>query len=163
TDDFSLTGHPLPQSIAVVSRGMTRGAIDISVQGLAAGTLKASATTTADLPGSTRVSLLLVPTCMPRTACDAGMECGSIADGCGGSVPCTGNCGSGRFCHFVGSFGTCECNGGLTDCGGSCVDLQTNSTNCGACANACPLAQQCHGGLCPCVDAGSNIDGHCCP
>ncbi|MCA9644074.1 MAG: hypothetical protein KC492_25450, partial [Myxococcales bacterium] len=67
-------------------------------------------------------------------------------------------CGSGTVC----SLGQCEltCGGGLVTCssgggtngdgGGSdyCADLNSDRENCGACANACGVGQQCLDGNC---------------
>jgi len=39
------------------------------------------------------------------------------------------------------------CRAGMTLCSGSCVDLQTSATSCGACGHACKN-QDCTGGLC---------------
>jgi len=41
-----------------------------------------------------------------------------------------------------------ECNEGLTDCFGSCVDLQTDVNNCGACGNVCGQGESCVNGVC---------------
>lgn len=101
--------------------------------------------------------------CMPNTTC-APLACGQQLDGCGGTFTCPINCTAGRACSaFDGGSQRCECTGGLSDCNGACVDLLTSAGNCGACGRNCPGGQSCHGGLCPCVDAGSNADGHCCP
>ncbi len=44
------------------------------------------------------------------------------------------------------------CPPGQTDCGGTCVDLATSATHCGACFNACPAvfngAPRCRAGAC---------------
>jgi len=44
-----------------------------------------------------------------------------------------------------------DCPDGLSDCGGSCVDLQTDLLNCGSCGNACSFANA----------AASCVDGAC--
>lgn len=41
-----------------------------------------------------------------------------------------------------------QCNPPLTDCSGTCVDLQTDEANCGTCGNACALGQTCQAGTC---------------
>ncbi len=40
------------------------------------------------------------------------------------------------------------CAPGLTNCGGTCVDLSAHAGNCGACGNSCPLGGICQGGVC---------------
>jgi len=42
------------------------------------------------------------------------------------------------------------CPPGITGCGGSCVDLQTDEDNCGSCNHACPAGSTCQGGACVC-------------
>lgn len=44
--------------------------------------------------------------------------------------------------------GACACPAGQTNCGGTCVDLQTNSANCGMCARACMAGTSCAMGAC---------------
>lgn len=44
-----------------------------------------------------------------------------------------------------------ECEGGLVECGGECVDTQTDADNCGECGNSCDLANAeayCDEGVC---------------
>lgn len=47
---------------------------------------------------------------------------------------------------------TSSCAGGLTACGGSCVDLAKDAANCGACGASCPSGDSCNLGVCvsPC-------------
>lgn len=40
------------------------------------------------------------------------------------------------------------CSAPMTTCGGSCVDLTTDPTNCGACGATCTKAQHCMSGVC---------------
>ncbi len=43
--------------------------------------------------------------------------------------------------------GTC-CPGGLTNCGGTCVNTSTDETNCGTCSAVCGATQVCQEGSC---------------
>jgi endo-1,4-beta-D-glucanase Y len=43
------------------------------------------------------------------------------------------------------------CGSGLDSCGSQCVDLMSDSKNCGDCAHACSAGQQCSNGSCGCV------------
>ena len=81
--------------------------------------------------------------------------CGDCDTQCSGDTP---------FCVN----GACSenCPGGLTDCGGTCVDTQTNVNHCGGCDNACDLANtdeiDCVAGACvvvSCSDGWADCDG----
>lgn len=65
------------------------------------------------------------------------------------------------------------CDSGLTECDGSCVDLETDEANCGQCGDPCTGDELCAGGVCEvtcgvdllvcgdsCVDVQSSMD-HC--
>src|SRR5262245_43474909 len=54
-----------------------------------------------------------VVTCMPKTCAELGAQCGSHADGCGGSITC-GTCGGSMTCNAAGH---CEGNCTPTTCG----------------------------------------------
>lgn len=56
-----------------------------------------------------------------------------------------------------------KCKKGKKNCGKRCVDLQTDSVNCGACGNACPGGQTCSGGTCACPANQSFVAGACIP
>ena len=43
---------------------------------------------------------------VPATSCGSGQNCGSVPDGCGGSVSC-GSCGSGQTCGGGGTPNVC--------------------------------------------------------
>jgi len=83
---------------------------------------------------------------------------------CGAS--CTG---SGYWCKgkYYGpcNNGQCpECGSpSLTDCLGSCVDLQSNNSHCGACCNECDTVNgfTCQGGACSCLPGLTNCSGTC--
>jgi len=50
------------------------------------------------------------------------------------------------------------CAAPRAQCADRCVDLATSSLHCGACGNACPVAQQCAGGRCvPCGALGQAL------
>jgi hypothetical protein len=61
-------------------------------------------------PDGSLVALKIDRVCIPATTCPAGDNCGTIADGCGGTISC-GTCPSGQACGIRGI---------PNQCGGSC-------------------------------------------
>jgi hypothetical protein len=55
----------------------------------------------------------------------------------------------------------CVCPEGTVDCGGECVDLDTDPQHCGACPNACEPTQSCVGGACACALGTIDCGGQC--
>lgn len=43
---------------------------------------------------------------------------------------------------------TCECPSGKSDCGGNCVDISVDPTNCGECGRQCQACEACINGKC---------------
>jgi len=63
-----------------------------------------------------------------------------------------------------GTSPTNPCTTGLTSCGGTCVDLDTDDANCGSCGNACMAGMECNGaGACDeaCEEGLTACDGSC--
>lgn len=97
-----------------------------------------------------------------RVACAAGFgDCDGVqSNGCEASLVSAMHCGMcGRACTgdtpaCNASTGECLriCSAGQSRCGVRCVDRQTDPSNCGACANECPLranaATLCVDGMC---------------
>lgn len=55
------------------------------------------------------------------------------------------------------------CATGESECGGACINVYSDSANCGSCGNACGADQICSGGECQC-SGGSPVCGTtCCP
>lgn len=104
------------------------------------------------------------------TAC--GAACVDIRDdpsNCGG---CGARCAAGMVCVNAacavlggGSPPPVDsgvaCEAGLTDCYGSCLDLQSNAANCGQCGLPCGSDDLCVAGVCECPDASVNCGGTC--
>ena len=65
-------------------------------------------------------------TCIRETCETLGLGCGSWSDGCGGTVDC--GCGAGQTC-----------------CGIECVNLSTDTDNCGECGTSCGANESCLG------------------
>ncbi len=94
-----------------------------------------------------------------------GHDCGSYAcvgGQCGVCATDAGRCDGGgvQTCGTDGQWGppvACDKGGGC--CGGSCVDLQTSSANCGKCGTSCSSGMQCIGSEC-CAPANQPI-GDC--
>lgn len=59
-----------------------------------------------------------------------------------GCVPCGG--GGQPVCTGTAT----ACRAGLTNCGGTCRDLDTDATSCGVCGNVCPGGSDCGLGVC---------------
>ncbi|UJR84356.1 MXAN_6577-like cysteine-rich protein [Sandaracinus amylolyticus] len=60
--------------------------------------------------------------------------------------------------------GSASCTGGATSCGGQCVDLASDFSNCGACGNACNADEVCSGSRCltgGCPSGTTSCGGSC--
>lgn len=95
-----------------------------------------------------------IPTCAaPLVACG-----GTCVDPrydpahCGAFGACTGasagsTCAASKFC-WLGTCSSIVCGSGLTDCAGTCTNLQTSATSCGGCGVACTGGATCVAGDC---------------
>lgn len=162
---FALADKALPQSIAVVSKGITKGQVAVVVQGWANGRVEAIARVTGELKAATsasHVAVVLERLC-PGGSCGctpnecvfgpAG-SCGRRIDGCGGTRECgacdaVSDCVSGvcqpstcigKKCADIGA----ECGLALDGCG--------RTIDCGACASGTcgggGMANRCGNGMC---------------
>jgi len=99
--------------------------------------------------------------CKTGTACAdlSSSRCATAAVACTqGQVACgTMCCPTGTACVN----GVCGCATGTTDCGGRCVDLQTDSFNCGGCGIRCSSGQTCCSGHCVDTQIDSTNCGSC--
>lgn len=118
---------------------------------------------------------------IPVTPVDTGPNCGVGSTLCGASCvdthssnlhcgACDHPCATGEVC----SNGTCsvQCTAGLSECtsGGTdggqlraCVNLASDSANCGMCNNICPAGQRCSNGTCTvsCSQGTTDCTGTC--
>ena len=77
--------------------------------------------------------------CTPTTSCSAqGKVCGTIPDGCGGTLNC-GTCGPGQSCQG----GQC-----VSGCTASCSGKQCGDDGCGGSCGSCQSGQSCEDGQC---------------
>lgn len=58
---------------------------------------------------------------------------------------------------------TCPASGlsSAAMCGGSCVDLRSDASNCGRCSNQCNATLVCQYGVCGCPAGQQLVDGSC--
>lgn len=76
------------------------------------------------------------------------VNCGTCGNACSANLACVnGRC---EALSCVGQPNGAPCGAGAKNecCGGSCVDAQTDATNCGSCTTQCAGAETCLGGLC---------------
>ncbi len=75
---------------------------------------------------------------------------------------CDGAIDTGATCPGQGTCqnGACVCPP-ENNCGGQCVDKQTDKNHCGACFNACPSAANCVAGQCMCASNSTVCNGQC--
>jgi hypothetical protein len=94
------------------------------------------------------------------------LDCGACATRCPSLVCQDGRCLSEDEADAAGAL-QAPCSVGLQRCGEVCVDLQTDTDNCGACGTLCPVAPEtynCEGGVCippscaPLVNCGGLCD-----
>jgi hypothetical protein len=90
-----------------------------------------------------------------RLHCGATSGCG-VSGGSGGAT-----CASGQVCNA----GACSvsCPGSQVNCGGLCVDLQTDGLHCGTCATTCASGKACVAGVCSasCASGQTACGGVC--
>ena len=81
-------------------------------------------------------------TCQRTTAggCTPGAVCAGDGDCCGGEVCVNGVCA--KAAHQAG------CGAGMARCAGTCVDIQNDPANCGACGAGCGVGLTCVSGVC---------------
>ena len=91
--------------------------------------------------------------CGSNLICDGGGNCvGKTADG--GSCTNSQLCQNGN-CAKSGSTGIC-CPANYVNCGGSCVNVQSDANNCGACGSGCQNGLVCLAGKCGCGSSTPN-------
>jgi hypothetical protein len=97
-------------------------------------------------------------TCVKRTCAQLGAECGTQADGCGGTLDC-GSCQSPNFC---GGKGANKCGQGAVDGGSQCVPktCQDIGATCGQQGDGCGNLLNCGNCVSP-EYCGGNGANHC--
>jgi hypothetical protein len=73
------------------------------------------------------------------------------------------SCGPGGDQHGASAAGggSDGCPGGLSACGGQCIDLSSDAANCGSCGQVCAQGQPCAGGSCGCPAGATPCGGKC--
>jgi hypothetical protein len=90
-----------------------------------------------------------------RTCVNGTCQCPSTSRACAPGAPC---CPDSRDCCA----GNC-CATGLSCCDGSCVNLKTSPTHCGACDMPCTSPRTCVDGTCQCPSGTESVGTCCCP
>jgi hypothetical protein len=97
----------------------------------------------------------------PPSATCSGSDLTSYTATCDKGVcypPTTTPCPPAESCQH----GTCGCATGTVMCNGTCVDEQTDASNCGGCGVACPGGTSCVAGSCQCPSGTQLSNGVCC-
>jgi hypothetical protein len=91
---------------------------------------------------------------MPGTGGRGAGGTGTGESGTGGSGSCGTICGGGSTCIK----GSCGCSVvGQQLCGGSCIDVTSDNSNCGSCGHACASDQLCSNGSCATMVLGCQM------
>jgi len=134
--------------------------------------------------GSESPGGLVAPACVPglihcngncMNVADDPDNCGSCGHRCPSGQPCSGGiCSSGipgipatpgitATSTTSGTPGSPSCTSGQTNCYGTCADLQSDATHCGACNIKCASGKVCSAGSCTisCSAGQNNCGGSC--
>jgi MYXO-CTERM domain-containing protein len=171
------TGESITLNIQDLPAGVTAAFAPTSVTAGASSTLTLSATlATAATPSADTFTVIgtatsavhpataqvAVTPCAKLTACPAPDNCGTIADGCGGTVSCGSTCIAADACHLAGTCSANVCSTPLAANGTPCSDGNacTTGDSCtnGVCAGnavACASGDACHGPSACVPDAGT--------
>jgi hypothetical protein len=95
-----------------------------------------------------------VENCTPLTCASAGKNCGTVADGCGGSLEC-GTCASGATCGAGGSANVC----GVGTC--TPTTCEAAGKNCGVISDGCSALLECGGCTRPEFCGGGGVQNVC--
>ena len=79
-------------------------------------------------------------TCIPSTTCPNGANCGTVPDGCGGTLKCGADCSTAETCGGGGAANQCGCQRKTCDSYGATCGLLSNgcggTLDCGDCPNS---------------------------
>jgi hypothetical protein len=82
--------------------------------------------------------------CVPTTCEKVGAVCGTVPDGCGGTVVCAGKCAAPETCGGAGVANQCGCT--KVDCASQGKNCGTIDDHCGgtlSCGASCPAGETC--------------------
>jgi hypothetical protein len=90
------------------------------------------------------------------TCRELGVPCDLDSECCAGARCCFDGGSLRTECTDVAATGVCPgdpvgpvtCAAGMTNCNGTCVNLNTATFDCGACGNSCGIGGRCDGGVC---------------
>ena len=90
--------------------------------------------------------------CTPTTCADAGASCGTLSDGCGGTLSC-GSCGATQTCGGGGRANVCGGSCTPTTCAARGFTCGSTSNGCGGTLNCgtCAAPQTCSANVCRCT------------
>jgi hypothetical protein len=131
----------------------TSGCGTISTRGVyrapsSARTCTVVARSSADTTKSDTALVTVTAACTPAT-CRANVDCGSVSDGCGGTLDCGNVCPGGQTCGGGGTAHVCGAGNCTPATCRANVDCGSVSDGCGGtldCGNVCPGGQTCGGG-----------------
>jgi hypothetical protein len=87
-------------------------------------------------------------------------NCGACGNACASGQYCSGGTCVAKLATGSACTASGQCVTGLC-CGGICVDMSTDSNNCGGCGVQCPSAQTCVNGACACPAGETYCFGNC--